>query len=703
MAIVDELVAILGFRLEGAGAARQWQQQINGAEKAALGLAASLGKVATVMGAAVATATGLLGNSVLKTAGQFEKFEATLETIEGSSEKAKKSMEWIKAFAKSTPYEVSELTDSFIKLKAYGIDPLDGTMETLGNTASAMGKTLNQAVEAYADASTGEFERLKEFGIKAKQEGDKVTFTYQQNGKEVTKTTSKSANEIQKFLKDTWGAKFAGAMDKQSKTWGGMLSNLSDSWSAFQLKIAESGFFEKAKGQLRGLMDLLERWSNDGTADKIAKVIGDAFSTMADIIAAIADRIATHLKFLNDNWETMGPYVKAVGIALGVLAAYAFPLIAIFAGLALVVDDVLTYFEGGESITGKLVDWFKQLGVEIGKSIDAIKQWIKDTNINLQLWADSWIEAGKNMGRRLLEGLKSVGADIKQWFMDLIPDWAKNFFGIGQGTASAGQGGGTAQRGVGTSTGVYARAGRSSGGYRGRVPIKGAEAGELKDAIIREAKRIGANPEDLATLISFETAGTFNKDKAGPTTQHGQHRGLIQWGETQRRQFGVDTKNMSYDEQMRRVGDYMIANGYKPGMTGAQLYATVNAGSPYKTGASDAKNGGTWGSAADKWNYQMAGHRANAKKLLSLNTDEFTNGGDPAVTNAQRLLNRQKALQSYGAVQADKRAAAQSVQVNAPVTVNVKEATDAPKAAAQAVGNAVENVQPSRMQTGGSF
>jgi len=542
MAIVDELVALLGFRIEGESNVRRWQQQINGAEKSALALAASLGKVAAVMGAAVATATGLLGNSVLKTAGQFEKFEATLETIEGSSDKAKKSMEWIKAFAKSTPYEVSELTESFIKLKAYGIDPLDGTMETLGNTASAMGKTLNQAVEAYADASTGEFERLKEFGIKAKQEGDKVTFTYQQNGKEITKTTSKSANDIQKFLKETWGAKFAGAMDKQSKTWNGMLSNLSDSWAEFQLKIAESGFFEKAKGQIRGLMDLLARWSNDGTADKIAKVISNVFEFIADVVGTVSERVATHLKFLNDNWETMAPYVKAVGIALGVLAAYAFPLIAIFAGLALVVDDVLTYFEGGESITGKLVDWFKQLGVEIGKSIDAIKQWIKDTNINLQLWADSWIEAGKNMGRKLFEGLKSVGADIKQWFMDLIPDWAKDFFGIGKGgDASAGQGGQAARRGVGTSTGVYARAGRSSGGYRGRVPIKGAEAGELKDAIVASAGRLGMTPEDLATLISFETAGTFNKDKAGPTTQHGQHRGYIQWGQTQRNQFGVDT------------------------------------------------------------------------------------------------------------------------------------------------------------------
>ena len=35
-----------------------------------------------------------------------------------------------------------------------------------------MGKDLSQMIEAVADATTGEFERLKEFGIKAGKEGD---------------------------------------------------------------------------------------------------------------------------------------------------------------------------------------------------------------------------------------------------------------------------------------------------------------------------------------------------------------------------------------------------------------------------------------------------------------------------------------------------------------------------------------------------
>ena len=57
----------------------------------------------------------------------------------------------------------------FTKLVALGLNPSQRAMESYGNTAAAMGKDLSQMIEAVADAATGEFERLKEFGIKSKR------------------------------------------------------------------------------------------------------------------------------------------------------------------------------------------------------------------------------------------------------------------------------------------------------------------------------------------------------------------------------------------------------------------------------------------------------------------------------------------------------------------------------------------------------
>jgi hypothetical protein len=148
----------------------------------------------------------------------------------------------------------------------------------------------------------------------------------------------------------------------------------------------------------------------------------------------------------------------------------------------------------------------------------------------------------------------------------------------------------------------------------------------LRSGIIETANSLGMHPEDLATIMSYETGGTFNPMKRGPTTQYGRHEGLIQFGAPQRAQFGVDlsSNDAAVSSQLGpdgAVAKYFRAHGWQPGMSGLDAYSVVNAGRPGRYNASDANNGGAPGSVADKWNNQMAGHRAKALSLL---------GGEPS-------------------------------------------------------------------------
>lgn len=137
--------------------------------------------------------------------------------------------------------------------------------------------------------------------------------------------------------------------------------------------------------------------------------------------------------------------------------------------------------------------------------------------------------------------------------------------------------------------------------------------------IVETANALGMEPEDLATIISYETAGTFDPTKRGPTTQWGQHRGLIQFGEPQAKEYGVDWSDPAGSQlgPDGAVADYFRDNGWKPGMGMLDAYSIVNAGAPGRYGASDANNGGAPGTVADKVNDQMAGHRAKARRLLA--------------------------------------------------------------------------------------
>lgn len=146
----------------------------------------------------------------------------------------------------------------------------------------------------------------------------------------------------------------------------------------------------------------------------------------------------------------------------------------------------------------------------------------------------------------------------------------------------------------------------------------GSFNGDLRSGIIATAEAIGADPMDLATAISYETAGTFDPTKKGPRTQWGQHRGLIQFGEPQAKQHGVnwDDPIGSQLGPDGAIASYFKSSGFQPGMSGLDLYSTINAGAPGRYNRSDANNGGAPGTVQDKWEKQMAGHREKAMQLI---------------------------------------------------------------------------------------
>ena len=177
------------------------------------------------------------GKAVIATTAEFQKMEAVLTTTLGSKSAAQVAMRDIVEFASKTPFQVNELTDSFVKLANRGFRPTLDQMTALGDLASSTGKSFDQLTEAALDAMTGEFERLKEFGIRAKSEGDKVAFTF----KGVTTEVQKTDEAIKDYLISLGNAEgVSGSMAAISETVGGQISNLQDNFTQLQLAIGSS-------------------------------------------------------------------------------------------------------------------------------------------------------------------------------------------------------------------------------------------------------------------------------------------------------------------------------------------------------------------------------------------------------------------------------------------------------------------------------
>jgi hypothetical protein len=214
-----------------------------------------LSKMVKGVGIAIAAAFTLqavigFGKQVIDITGEFQRLEAVLINSLGSESEAQRSLAMIAKFAAETPFAVAELTKSYVKLVNQGFKPTEAELTKLGDLASSTGKGFDQLAEAILDAQTGEFERLKEFGIRAEKQGDKVTFAFK-GVKTQVDFTSDSMKDYLVALGDVNGV--SGSMAAISETIEGRISNMGDAYEQMILSIdSGSGIVTKSVNSMTG-------------------------------------------------------------------------------------------------------------------------------------------------------------------------------------------------------------------------------------------------------------------------------------------------------------------------------------------------------------------------------------------------------------------------------------------------------------------
>ena len=239
------------------------------------------GVLATIGGMAVL-------NQIVQTNRTFEDLEATLRAVTGSAEAAKKSFELIRAFTSTTTFQIEEVAQAFITLKQAGIVPTSEVLQDFGNFAAGMGKSVTQLAQAAFNATTGEMEMLKQFGVIARQQGDKITVTF--DG--VTKTIDRSGEAIVEFLRSIGREKFPTAIEERFNTLSGAISNLKDQISEFNVAIGDGvsgmGLRQNFINLAKSTASLLETLRPLGQL--IGMIIG-LFAALATIIVKVVDGI----------------------------------------------------------------------------------------------------------------------------------------------------------------------------------------------------------------------------------------------------------------------------------------------------------------------------------------------------------------------------------------------------------------------------
>lgn len=273
------------------------QQQGHGASDAIKGMAVQF----LSLGAAI---EGL--KKLVEVNREFGILKAGLETATGSAQGANDAFIALQDFAKTTPYDLAQATSAFTQLVNLGLTPSERALKSYGDTSAALGKDLKQMVEAVADAATGEFERLKEFGIKSKNQGDTIAFTF----KGTTETVKNNAAAIEEYLIKLGEVNFDGAMKKRMESLDGAIANLGDSWDAFFYNLGQSGATDVLKDSFNAVGEALNEVNamlSSGEMQGYIEAIGISFSGWTDSVQS-ATEVMTQIieQWSGDNQDAIG-------------------------------------------------------------------------------------------------------------------------------------------------------------------------------------------------------------------------------------------------------------------------------------------------------------------------------------------------------------------------------------------------------------
>ena len=382
------------------------QQQFENSKNKANTFLGVLKRIATTLAAGFTIKTAIEG------AANIEQYRNTLETVLKDPNVARKKLAWASRFANKTPFETEEVVGGMTKLQSYGIEGdriLKTTnrtyLEMIGDMASGMGKSFDQAIEAVADARTGELERLKEFGITKNM----IAEFGKSKGLEIFNSKGQ-INDLELFNKtlfEMMDSRFGGAMEKQAKTFKGGLSTISGAAKSALSTLAgvnefgdivENSPFQILRDKvIIPFANTLVKLQEDGTFTRWAENLSNIFGEIINIGGKVIDFIV--------KWkEVLIPLASAIAgifvinkiiVLIGALktALAGFSFNPIMLGIGAVIAIGVLLYRNWDLIKAKLAALWESIKAFGAKIKDFfVKIWEKIKAFGKALW-----DIGKKM------------------------------------------------------------------------------------------------------------------------------------------------------------------------------------------------------------------------------------------------------------------------------------------------------------------
>lgn len=439
--IVRELVTLLGFKTD-TGPLNKYGNVLQNVLSAT-----------TIL----ATATVALGSAFLKGAGDIEQVTIAFETMLGSTEAASDLLKDITDFAAKTPFELTGLIESSKQLLTFkfGADEVIDVMRMLGDTAAGVGKDkLPTIIRAFGrirlkgKSSLEEINMLTEAGVPILGELANMLGISEDNMGELFDRISKGQITFdhinQAFINMTTGSgQFANLMEKQSKSFLGIITNIMDTITNLSNAIGQE-LLPMAKSMARWILELLQGNEDIIKVNLVAyfKAFGRVIATIAVVIRKLANIFKGFIKrifqafggtdLLKDAFErtkkALDPIIKSIITfikLLGDLFNWVFKVVEEFK----IGDTILNIWEGALKAIGTAID----IVVKAFKFLmPFIQDIIKVTVFLAKIWGEIWTFIF-NFIDALVKDIIQVITDLVTFLEGVVNSIRDFFLQIGQG------------------------------------------------------------------------------------------------------------------------------------------------------------------------------------------------------------------------------------------------------------------------------
>jgi hypothetical protein len=391
MGLIGEIFADAGLHIDTASFAR-YGAELQGAEGGITKFASA--HSAALIGAGTAI-VGVIGGAAaygVTLAAGYEKTQLQLEGLLGSQAKAGEMMTWLQGFAAKTPFEFPELAEASTKFLSAGMNAKE-FMTIVGDVAAGTNKSIDQVTEAFIDAQTGEWERLKELGIQhveiqknnyeqlgitADKVGQDMLFSYDASGKKIVEVFDKHSKEAtEAALKNLSVEKFAGSMDKVANSLSGKWSTIKDNINNALVDIVG---FEVGEKQASGLYLALQKLADvaisvTGAVSGLSEPMQTAI-TIAAVGGLAVGGLAIGIGLVGTASSLATPGMTALAVSIN---AAIWPATLVVTGIALLAAGLI-YLDEKTGIVSAgwqvLKDIFTITVDDIGNIVDRLYNWV---------------------------------------------------------------------------------------------------------------------------------------------------------------------------------------------------------------------------------------------------------------------------------------------------------------------------------------